>query len=583
MMVRSLFHRIYSKSTILSISLSVFFVAICFAILIFRIAYPYHRILAVSLYLASWIFYIFPAIRHLNKRRHKIRKGMSVAYKHYGKILAGIGFLLLLYLLLVLFPIGNLTLSKTDVRELDAKVGKDIRYVQELIESAERKSMDIQDSGLFDISINDSNPDRTALLKEQFADLVDHIIHLDRFIEEYKYFYQINRLRHPELNEKAFLIAYSSYIAKYKILHELTASVGSNDYVEKLLNEELPDLGRGGLYYELKKCFTAPGSIIRINTGRAYLEYIDVDSPLVAYSKASYDEMFDGADHSIEIGLGSLMDRLEVNTMERWLPIQKRVANSLGETRLTQRHEYFITDEQIEKLYEIMEPGDIMFQRRNWYVSNAGMPGFWTHAAMYLGPMDKLEQHFSEEAFELYGMGLGQYVKEHYPDVYETMHSVDKKGNYRKTIEGKAEGVVMLSMEESAKADYLGVVRPKLSKEDKLKAIIFALSQHKKPYDYDFDFATDDSFVCSELVYKAYVPTGKKDGLRYDLGTIAGRYMLAPNDMVRAFDRNYGTEMEQNTFVLFLDGNEAEQKAFEKGVEEFRASWQRPKYDFMLE
>ena len=39
----------------------------------------------------------------------------------------------------------------------------------------------------------------------------------------------------------------------------------------------------------------------------------------------------------------------------------------------------------------MMQPGDVIISRKNWYLSNIGLPGFWPHAAFYLGEADELE------------------------------------------------------------------------------------------------------------------------------------------------------------------------------------------------
>ena len=37
------------------------------------------------------------------------------------------------------------------------------------------------------------------------------------------------------------------------------------------------------------------------------------------------------------------------------------------------------------------ETGDILVERRNWFLSNAFLPGFWPHAALYIGAVEDLE------------------------------------------------------------------------------------------------------------------------------------------------------------------------------------------------
>jgi len=100
-------------------------------------------------------------------------------------------------------------------------------------------------------------------------------------------------------------------------------------------------------------------------------------------------------------------------------------------------------------------------------------------------------------------------------------------------------------------------------------------SHRGKPYDYNFDFATDSELVCSELVYKAYA---RADGLDLQTVVINGRSLLPPNHFVIKFDREFDSAKPQLELVVFLDGRESEGRAVESDATELRQSWNRPKW-----
>ena len=191
-----------------------------------------------------------------------------------------------------------------------------------------------------------------------------------------------------------------------------------------------------------------------------------------------------------------------------------------------------------------------------------------------------MDQYFSD--VEVPGGGsVSEYIEKTYPEAYRLFLAPADDGHYPRVIESIRPGVSLTTLEQSANADYLGVLRPKLSRQCKLGALLKALSYHGRPYDYDFNFVTDNELVCSELVYKSYKSDSDREGIDFELITMSGRQMIPPNLMVRKFDEEYGTDKAQLDFVLFMDGNEEMGKAVRRDVDAFRESWKRPKWSAM--
>jgi hypothetical protein len=143
--------------------------------------------------------------------------------------------------------------------------------------------------------------------------------------------------------------------------------------------------------------------------------------------------------------------------------------------------------------------------------------------------------------------------------------------------------VIFTSLEHSAKADSLAILRPKLNKVDKAKAILQAFHYSGRPYDFNFDFLTDSELVCTELVYKAYEASQEKAGLSLPVIKIMGRLATPANEIVKQFDRNFNTTNQQFDLVIFLDGQEKSGLAVVSTLADFRASWRRPKWHILTQ
>jgi len=73
---------------------------------------------------------------------------------------------------------------------------------------------------------------------------------------------------------------------------------------------------------------------------------------------------------------------MKTAAFKAWFPLQKGVAEWAGDTRIAPEGRRLVSDEQLAGMRKALRPGDILVERRNWYISNVGLPGFWPHAAL---------------------------------------------------------------------------------------------------------------------------------------------------------------------------------------------------------
>jgi hypothetical protein len=232
-----------------------------------------------------------------------------------------------------------------------------------------------------------------------------------------------------------------------------------------------------------------------------------------------------------------------------------------------------ITQAQVQDLKQILQPGDVILERRNWFLSNGFLPGFWKHAALYVGSPQDLERR---------GLTTHPFVQSH----LESFRKPDRHGNESRVIEVVAEGVIFSPLEETAAADDFAVLRPRVSESRKNAAIVNAFSHYGKPYDFDFDFFSTDKLVCTELVYRAYDEFIGEESVRFRLVRVMGRDTMPADEVVRMFvwERSMDGELaaqglppaSQFDFVIFLKEDSWSGRARPAGVEEFIRTVERP-------
>jgi hypothetical protein len=262
-----------------------------------------------------------------------------------------------------------------------------------------------------------------------------------------------------------------------------------------------------------------------------------------------------------------------------WFPIQRGLAQGMGKVKVWRIGETLITPEQASIFSRDFEPGDFYLTRKEWRLTNVGIPGFWTHSAIYIGSRAEREQYFDTPEVKqwLAGQGFSSFdaLLRATSEIYARHPGYDAMGEIR-AIEALNAGVIFNSIETSLAADGAAIFRPLLGKLEKAKAIHNAFYYTGQPYDFDFDFDSDNAMVCSELIFKAYQASTTQTGVDFPLYTVAGRKMLTPSEIAQWYDETVDTAAQEIELVMFIDGNEKDRVAFQSNSAAFKGSWQRP-------
>ncbi|MFZ5798613.1 MAG: YiiX/YebB-like N1pC/P60 family cysteine hydrolase [Thermodesulfobacteriota bacterium] len=431
------------------------------------------------------------------------------------------------------------------------------------------------------------NRDQRMFAWQTWQQFLDHILFFDSLGSMYAGIYL--DAKGKEEKEKPFFPAYACFLAQYRFALDFIERMEKNPAMHVLLNEPVPELGlAAGTYNDLKFRF--------LNVIRG-AEFARLNVLYLYYKQSAASSLQPGIEEDSktiwEAGKGKGPTMTAQNAIKivgdlgftAWFPVQKGVSELMGVVKVWRPGISLISQEQIQEIQKKLRPGDILLERREWFATNVGIPGFWTHAALYIGTPEERDRFFTEPGVKEWLVGQGgadgtfnALLRTRYPEKYQLSVTPQEENHQTRILEAIAEGVSFTSLEHSAAADSLVVLRPNLSQKDIALAILKAFHYSGRPYDFNFDFRTDSELVCSELIYKAFEPGEGMTGLSLPLAAVLDRPLLSPNEIARLFDAEYGKDGQQFTMVAFLDGNEKKQNAVESDVGSFRESWKRPKW-----
>lgn len=556
------------------------FAIAAFLTLVVRIAHPHHRQLALTIYGVGWIPFL------LSVRQFWVTYSghLDRIWVWRSHLAVAIGMLVLAWAFKVLIPVERSPLLEMDLDQLPATLEADLQQLALIDDKMQSLTTELIDAA----PVSKESPaealstEQGRQLRDSWSQFIEASFELEVLKARYRAFYQVNGFTHPHPHAQAFLIAYGAFVSQYRAAAVVTTKLGQDGSVKKLLDDSnqragIPD----GSFTRLQMLVTHPDEILRLNAGRAYLQLmktrLDKDDPSVARTETHLSEITRMVFTETAGFVNNPLDILENKASHAWYPLQKGVALSMASVRTVTR-DYFISRQDLVEPAEKLLPGDIMLTRREWHLTNLGIPGYWTHAALHLGSLEAIDQYFSELSFPD-GKSATEIIREQYPTVYQALQGVDEAGEVPSVIEALRPGVIVQSLTRSAAADSLAVLRPKISMADRWQVVLAALPHFGKPYNYQFDFQIDSALLCSQLVHKAYeaVP-----GLRLEPKMSGGRLLLSPNEIAIKYDNEMENGNSELELVLFLDGTDVGQVA-SRDADEFRKSWSRPKWHIVFE
>ncbi len=440
-------------------------------------------------------------------------------------------------------------------------------------------------------------------LRQSWLSIYNYAFSIDQIRQFYQdwYRFDVSRSYRPR-HVQSYLLSYSADVILYEKAMRTIQLVKKNANAVKFLNTPHPDSDIGeNSFSRFQLDLFGADCHTRIYSEKLYLEWLE--KGLKARNSSYYGpckSLWDLIDTRlllvermgmVERGktiVNADMELVRKGVNRVWFPAQKGVAEWMGDTRMHRVGQYLITPQLQDQLNKQLEPGDVLLSRKNWYLSNVGLPGFWPHAILYIGQPEKLTAYFDDPDVADYLKTIAgkeitfeQYLSERFPDKWLRYRSGTEKSDYH-VIEAIKYGVILNPLSKAC-GDYLAALRPRLTKVAKAQAVIEAFSHLEKPYDFDFDFATDHALVCTELVWRSYQPDAHKNGLDIKLVEVAGRKTLPANEIAKCFGDEKQNGPQQFEFICFIDASEKEETAFFSDEEAFLKSADRAKWSFLQE
>ncbi|MCG8592047.1 MAG: Poxvirus G6 [Proteobacteria bacterium] len=224
----------------------------------------------------------------------------------------------------------------------------------------------------------------------------------------------------------------------------------------------------------------------RESRGDPDLAYLDA---LISQSPSAQDIAEDSAwkPYARTLGLFSTRGRDRVDSTSRagMGLVSRLFGNTVGLVK-TRRGRLYAKPRERARIEAQLEPLDILLEKTPFRLTDKLIPGHFGHVAVWLGK--------PEELHEL-GVWSDPVVRESWMELRQGA----------RVLEALRDGVQLNTLEKFLDVDDLIVLRFEgLDEDERRAAVVRALRQKGKDYDFNFDVQTTDRIVCSELAYLTF-------------------------------------------------------------------------------
>lgn len=356
----------------------------------------------------------------------------------------------------------------------------------------------------------------------------------------------------------AFLVAFAAAIVLVDAARFIRETVHENSVVRSKLNEPAEEFGiPAGVYDQIQQSLVSTRNAWRLYFAVKYFE--DHESELrtlaenadLAPMMAIIDRLIDRLDVSISQFAqakmrtrgGQLLRKITHDILGQALyGIQKFGSTLIADQYAKPGHRPQLPKTVMQQLDTFLEPGDILMVRKEYALTNYFLPGYWPHAALYLGNAEDLTE-------------LGIHNHKNVQPRWATLTATNQ-GRSQKVLEAMKDGVHIRSVETPFSSDSIVILRQKLTRAEFSFGLARGIAHEGKCYDFDFDFRSSERLVCTEVIYRAFEGVGNA---HFDLTTRVGRPTLSGSDLIQfalagknltavaAFDRNYSEDLVTST------------------------------------